>query len=339
VTSARAWVLLTAGIALVLGSAVPWHQGLRDAARQTVAVEVDLDPRIPDQSRQITLASGARARLVMALTVHVPEDLETSSEPPSVRYRFPFEYRITDLSGHTLAGSALAIDPHGAPRVEKAHAVSVLESAVRRLPEGYEVEVTAVLPAFELLESPEVVLTAELGQDQRYGATLEAVTVRLEHGLTSPLGHLIGGLVMFLFGLIAAVMGFTARLSAAQPAGQSAPTTAQEDVAALRRQARLCHLAGLCAYAVPLGVLVPLALWTRTRRRHPYLDQQGREAINFQLSVLVYIALSLGLVLVVVGLVLVPLLLVFHLTTTIAAARAAGRGEAWRYPITLRFVR
>ncbi len=50
--------------------------------------------------------------------------------------------------------------------------------------------------------------------------------------------------------------------------------------------AMLCHLGGIASLTlVPFGaVVVPLVIWLLRREDHPYIEQQGREAINFQFN-------------------------------------------------------
>jgi uncharacterized protein len=109
------------------------------------------------------------------------------------------------------------------------------------------------------------------------------------------------------------------------------------------------HLSALVGLIGIPSVLGPLVLWLVKRESHPYVDDQGKEALNFNLSVLIYavglsifgvlfflVTLGLGLLL------LVPLLLAamgVWLVLVIVAAVRSSRGEPFRYPLTIRFVR
>lgn len=109
------------------------------------------------------------------------------------------------------------------------------------------------------------------------------------------------------------------------------------------------HLSWLAGSLVGLPVLGPLVLWLVLRDRGPFVRHHLTDALNFQLSLVVY-ALGLAVVgglgaVVTVGL-LAPALVVALLALavlgvvlTVVAAVAAARGEWYRYPLTLRIVR
>ena len=87
------------------------------------------------------------------------------------------------------------------------------------------------------------------------------------------------------------------------------------------------------------SVIGPLAVWLTRRDRDPFIDQAGREALNFGITIAIY-----GAVLVVAALMLVgiPFLLVGVVAWVAAASLAAvkaSQGETYRYPLTLRLIR
>jgi uncharacterized Tic20 family protein len=105
-----------------------------------------------------------------------------------------------------------------------------------------------------------------------------------------------------------------------------------------RTWAMLCHLstfAGLIG--VPFGnILGPLIAWTIKRDEYPLVDDQGKEALNFQISMTIY---SLVCVLLIITIPLVFVLLVFDIVITIIAALRANAGEYYRYPMSIRFIK
>lgn len=109
--------------------------------------------------------------------------------------------------------------------------------------------------------------------------------------------------------------------------------------------AMLWHLSGLFGlFLVPLNVLFPLAGWLFHRTRSSFVARQAREALNFQLSLLLYGLLAALLqylpalphfylvVSLMLGLVLYDILMV---SRTVLALRA---GEDPRYPLTIQWV-
>jgi uncharacterized protein len=133
-----------------------------------------------------------------------------------------------------------------------------------------------------------------------------------------------------------------------------------------RTWAALCHLGAFAAFlGIPFGHLIgPLLVWTLKRGDSAFVDDQGREAVNFQISLTIYmVALAVlgGLaLLLVVGPAVWPLfdagpwlfaatafvvvvvafgLLVYAFVATIVAAVRANEGVRFRYPLTIRLLR
>lgn len=108
-----------------------------------------------------------------------------------------------------------------------------------------------------------------------------------------------------------------------------------------RTLAMLCHL-----LAIFTGFLGPLVLWLVKKDASPFVDHHGREALNFQLTVLLasicLAALTFVLLLAFfIGILLVPVLMALSigaLVLEIMAALAAQRGEWYHYPWCIRFV-
>jgi uncharacterized Tic20 family protein len=102
----------------------------------------------------------------------------------------------------------------------------------------------------------------------------------------------------------------------------------------------LCHLAGLLYFtAVPFANIIgPLVLWLLKKDEMPWVDQNGKESLNFQISIAIYTLVSALLILAVVGFVLLPAVIIFNLVACIIAAIKANAGEAYRYPLCIRFL-
>jgi uncharacterized Tic20 family protein len=106
----------------------------------------------------------------------------------------------------------------------------------------------------------------------------------------------------------------------------------------------LAHVSGLVASAlVGMGFVGPLVVWLLKRDDHPFVAQNAAEALNFQLSMLLYGALlvvaSLPVITLVVTLPLALVGFVLWVVLPIVAAVKASRGETWSYPLTIGFVR
>ncbi len=132
----------------------------------------------------------------------------------------------------------------------------------------------------------------------------------------------------------------------AYPAGRGpAPMTPSDETT----WSTVTHLSWIAGSLIALPFLAPLVLFLVLKDRGPFVRHHTAEALNFQLSVLVYglavTALGGLLTLVTFG-VLAPLwalaggaLVVAAAVFTVIAAIASSRGDWYRYPLTIRFVR
>jgi uncharacterized Tic20 family protein len=106
-----------------------------------------------------------------------------------------------------------------------------------------------------------------------------------------------------------------------------------------RTYATLLHLTMLAhLHTGGLGIVVALIMWLIKRNESPFIDDHGREAMNFQISMIIYMVASFVLVFCGIGVVLAVAVYVVGLVGMIMAAMAAHRGEYFRYPVTIRFL-
>ncbi len=108
-----------------------------------------------------------------------------------------------------------------------------------------------------------------------------------------------------------------------------------------RRWAAICHLGGFAAYtAIPFaGVLAPLIIWLIKKDESAYIDDQGKEAINFQITMGILFFIATLLLFVVIGCFIIPVLAIAHIILMIMAALAASEGKTYRYPFALRLIK
>ena len=80
-------------------------------------------------------------------------------------------------------------------------------------------------------------------------------------------------------------------------------------------------------------------VWLLKRDSSPFVDEQGKEALNFQISFLIYIIISIILCVLLIGFVLLIALGIAELILVIMAALKANEGVSYRYPLTIRFIK
>jgi uncharacterized Tic20 family protein len=137
-----------------------------------------------------------------------------------------------------------------------------------------------------------------------------------------------------------------------------------------QNNAFLIHISALAGYFFPLGgVLAPLILWQVKKEESNYLDEQGKAAVNFNLSFFLY-SFLLGLTFIpffisgffnmfshidqmhdnfhfnfpgmfglIGGISIIGILSLIRFTLIILAAIKANNGEQFKYPITIKFIK
>jgi uncharacterized Tic20 family protein len=101
----------------------------------------------------------------------------------------------------------------------------------------------------------------------------------------------------------------------------------------------LAHIAALAGYVIPFGnIFGPLIIWMLKKEESPFVDFHGKESINFQITMTIYVVVALILMLLVVGVVLLIAVFLFDLAMIIVAAIKAANGEQFRYPLSIRFI-
>nr|WP_274387843.1 DUF4870 domain-containing protein [Salsipaludibacter albus] len=111
-----------------------------------------------------------------------------------------------------------------------------------------------------------------------------------------------------------------------------------------RNWGMVAHLSSLVAAGIGgMGFLGPLIVWLVKKDDSRFVRHHAVEALNFNLSLLLYTLLMVMVGLTIVGLVVaIPAAvigLVLWFVASIVAAVKAQRGEAYRYPLTIRLVR
>lgn len=106
-----------------------------------------------------------------------------------------------------------------------------------------------------------------------------------------------------------------------------------------RLWAMVCHLSGLVGHLIPIGnIVAPLVIWVLKKDEMPFVADQGKEAINFQISWSIYMLIAGLLIWVLIGFVILPVLYVMWLVFMIIAAVKSNEGVSYRYPMTFRLI-
>ena len=101
----------------------------------------------------------------------------------------------------------------------------------------------------------------------------------------------------------------------------------------------LCHISTFCGMIIPFGnILAPLIIWLIKKEELPFVSDQGKEVLNFQISMVIYLIISVILCFLLIGIPIVIGLIIFDFIITIIASVNANDGKYYRYPITIHFI-
>ena len=340
----QALLVLSCGLAMMLGSCVPFGLAVRHGLEANPAYSAAMGLGSEFVTPPVTVNPDALVQVAVRL------DVTTEAVKPGTgddeggyvaQYRFPVTYSVEDLEGRTLAKQDTEISwRHGSHTITK-RAVG---------PRGGVMTVETGFAKFHVESPGQLRVHIRVASDEVYGASARRVKLIVydhvhNHGTLLIVGGVLAatGLLVVLLGAVLLVVHAARRPDA--PVVSSTPPSNSMPAATLDEQqsrnwAMACHLSALAGYLVPLGGLIgPLLVWLIHRDRHPFVDEQGKEAVNFRLTLYLYYTVAFALVFVLLGIVLLALLVLFDLIFVIVAGVRAGNGEHFRYPLTIRWLR
>jgi uncharacterized protein len=121
----------------------------------------------------------------------------------------------------------------------------------------------------------------------------------------------------------------------------------QETNPEARNFGMLCHLLALAGLVLPAvaSILGPLIIWLMKRDQYPFVDDQGKESLNFQITLWI-VGVALGVITAatccVGGIITFPLMgvvYIYSLVGPIIAGLKANEGYCYRYPFCFRFIK
>lgn len=102
----------------------------------------------------------------------------------------------------------------------------------------------------------------------------------------------------------------------------------------------VCVLLQFLGFVFPFGNLIgPLVLWLVKKDSSRFLDEVGKETVNFQITLLIASIIGIVLCFVLIGFLLLFAVGVYALVTIIIAAIKANDGVVYRYPVNIRFIK
>jgi len=106
-----------------------------------------------------------------------------------------------------------------------------------------------------------------------------------------------------------------------------------------RNWAMLCHLSAFAGFFFPFGGIIgPLICWLSRKDESEWVNVNGKAALNFQLSILLYMILSIPLIFLVLGIPIIVFLGILKIICIIIGSIKAARGELFKYPLAIPFI-
>jgi uncharacterized Tic20 family protein len=106
-----------------------------------------------------------------------------------------------------------------------------------------------------------------------------------------------------------------------------------------RNWSMLCHLSSFAGFLFPFGGIIgPLICWMSRRDDSLWINENGKAALNFNLSILLYMVLISPLIFIVIGIPLIGMLFIFKYVFIVIASIKASKGEEFRYPLSIPFI-
>ena len=127
--------------------------------------------------------------------------------------------------------------------------------------------------------------------------------------------------------------------SPAMPVDYGTPGGPIESNPQARQWAMIAHLSALVMLVSIPSILGPLIVWLMKKNESPFVDDQGKEAVNFHLTVLIAAIVLSPTLCIFIGFILLPLLAIVALIFSVIGGMKANEGVAYRYPWTLRLIK
>ena len=106
-----------------------------------------------------------------------------------------------------------------------------------------------------------------------------------------------------------------------------------------RKWAMFAHIGTFSSMFIPLGnFIAPIVIWQLKKNESEFVVDQAKEALNFQISLIIYLLISFLCIFIFIGVFMIIGLVIFSLIIVIVAGVKANDGEYYRYPMCIRLI-
>ena len=337
---ATAVALLLIGMLLFMGSCAPIGYVFYHEAAIDPSESVSLSGSSDEFTYQLNPNTLARLTVQANIsTASVQEDPESISDEYEARFKFPITYTVSDASGNVLVSEDVMMAWKDGGSISKSNEETIST--------GGTLVASTSLDKFTVPADGHVNIKIELSPDRTYEASMASSQLHLYERMIDNTWYITGGILMGFFGFVLAMVGFIFAVTNSAQASiqQQGPG---QDIAIgegtrdknINQLVMYIQLSAFAGYVIPLGsVIVPVILWMIWRDKDPYIDEMGREATNFQLSMVLYYIISFVLCFIIIGFFLITAAFIFHIAFIVIGSIQSSRGNHYRYPMIIRFIK
>jgi uncharacterized Tic20 family protein len=118
------------------------------------------------------------------------------------------------------------------------------------------------------------------------------------------------------------------------------PVINREEKKEARTWGMFCHLAALLGLVGPLlNILGPFVVWLLKKNEYTFVEEQGKESMNFQISMTLLTLLAALLIVIKIGFLLLFAIGIVNIVFVIIASVKTSNGESYQYPFKIRFIK
>jgi uncharacterized Tic20 family protein len=328
-------VLLVLGFTLLLSSAIPFGMAIHRAfsAREVSSLPITVGEKRAAQAVRVNMDHFVKLAVKMDIKTTSIKKKTFSDEDDKAQYHFPFSLRLTDQNGKTIYSKNSQISWKRGTRKYFKEEVG---------PQGGELIVETTLAEIRVPPPGKINAYVKLNDDDIYGAKAENIKLIIYDNVYKYYKLVIGGLTLLFIGIVLAAVGaiFLLVESAQGAAASHLEQKSDKEInKPVRDWAMWIHLSSLSGYLVPFGGLIlPLVFWLTKKEQNQFIDKNGREAVNFRISMFIFYTVSFFLCFVLIGFLLIFVFSILDIIFTICAAAKANEGKVYRYPMTIRFI-
>jgi uncharacterized Tic20 family protein len=341
-------IVLVLGVALVGGSLAPFGMTIMRGMDANPVLERILEVGTVLETATFAVDTENLVQVAVRIELFTPSVQENALEFGdrfTARYRFPFEYRLLDAAGAPLQHRVAYLSWQSGQR-------TITDRNIDQ--RGGTVTVESAFAKRRIAPPGRIQIQARIDRDDTYDAEIRDAWLIVYDGVYDHTRPILAGIIMLMLGgpltLLGTVLVVVRLVATAPTSGGALPERADlgserasgatfvgDDA---RHRAMWCHVSALAGYLIPLaGLIAPLVIWLLNRDRAPFIDDQGKEAVNFRISMYLYYLAAFLLIVVLLGVPLLLFLALFDLVVVIIAAVRASDGDWYRYPLRIRWIR